>query len=341
MCANYGYFTIGKDKLTKEQIEKRTFILQAVAVQSEVRGTDATGLFNSKKSVKNIYKASDFLVSKDATPLFNDFMLIGHNRWATTGANTTRNAHPFTFGSIIGVHNGQVSNWEQVKDDYADLKDVEVDSEVIFYLLDKYKDDYTKAFKELRGSMAIVWWNIQTKTLQFLPITNSLYVVYIPDLHTYFWASVGDYLTTALLPVYGLANTLAVRNLEQYKIHSLQRSSEEIEAGEFVTLKPYETVVYPKSSYFSKSTTDNSKAVSRYGGNTQKSNFIDDLEDTEGIQEQLAFIADMYDDLYTEIKLLKGEIKNANRRITQARTNDTKFTKVEGGGDVKQAKTVN
>ena len=38
--------------------------------------------------------------------------IIGHTRAATTGAVTTRNAHPFSYGSIIGAHNGIIDNWE-------------------------------------------------------------------------------------------------------------------------------------------------------------------------------------------------------------------------------------
>ena len=69
---------------------------------------------------------------------------IGHNRKATTGANTVRNAHPFICGKperedfVIGAHNGVVAPWESIKKALEIRYDMEVDSEIIFRTMQKY-----------------------------------------------------------------------------------------------------------------------------------------------------------------------------------------------------------
>lgn len=142
MCGLCGYYT-------SEPTNNHLLILKGLLISNMGRGDDSTGVALINKSkvelVKRAVSADKFThLLKYAPPI-----AIGHTRLATTGAITAKNAHPFTCGTITGGHNGIVSNYLAIDNQ------VSVDSEVIFKLIDQV--GYSKAFKRLTGSFAIVW----------------------------------------------------------------------------------------------------------------------------------------------------------------------------------------
>lgn len=89
---------------------------------------------------------------------FGSQIMCGHTRNASVGATNIDNAHPFTIGGIVGAHNGRVSNfWElknKYKEKYPEVDKFDVDSQIIFWLLDTFGKD---GLSQVEGR-ASAWW---------------------------------------------------------------------------------------------------------------------------------------------------------------------------------------
>ncbi|MCR5786104.1 MAG: glutamine--fructose-6-phosphate transaminase (isomerizing) [Acholeplasmatales bacterium] len=163
MCGIVGY--VGKD-------EAGPVLLHGLQ-RLEYRGYDSSGLavrMNNDEPI--IVKAEGKLINlieKTRDGLcFHSNSGIGHTRWATHGAPTEVNAHPHASDdcAVIGVHNGIIENFQELKDKLLRNKykfKSETDTEVIVKLIDyyykKYKigpiDAINKTMVRARGSYAL------------------------------------------------------------------------------------------------------------------------------------------------------------------------------------------
>ena len=191
ICGIFGAITKGDYNLSETEAKKRNNILRGLALAMEKRGIDSTGIAGVNRNEVSLFKkalpAHEFINTKGFVEVLeqNNKIVIGHTRLATVGEVSNRNAHPFTFGNITGVHNGHVSNYLTVGHE-----DIEVDSEAIFYLLNKYNNDYTKAFSELTGGFALAWFDKRKPTeLHLVSKGNPIKLIYINEIKTYFFAS--------------------------------------------------------------------------------------------------------------------------------------------------------
>jgi len=100
----------------------------AVLAQAmSARGTDSWGVLVDgavKRGLDSITYAPSVMT------LPEHLNVAAHTRYGTTGKNTVKNAHPFTIGNVIGMHNGMIYNheWLNILHD----RDMAVDSQHIF-----------------------------------------------------------------------------------------------------------------------------------------------------------------------------------------------------------------
>lgn len=132
-------------------------IVRLLALLNEARGTDAGGWWNGEKFYKNNTPIREML-NVDIVRQKQTAFILGHTRAKSTGANTKENAHPFFYDNIVGMHNGIVANFTELKKKYGTEK-MEVDSEIIFWLLNEKGLD---GLKELEAYWGLAWTDKRT-----------------------------------------------------------------------------------------------------------------------------------------------------------------------------------
>jgi hypothetical protein len=129
--------------------------IRALAWANRERGTDSLGFFDSSgKMTKAAGDPSDVLHKQRISDWLNKsqasaWFVSGHTRFATRGKVNRRNSHPFRYGRIIGSHNGMCD---------APTK-FTVDSEYLFYSLNKARGDYQAALGEIGGYWGLSWYD--------------------------------------------------------------------------------------------------------------------------------------------------------------------------------------
>ncbi len=186
MCGMVGYFGEWSDK--KEKMFCDLLRLSAL------RGPHSTGVaFGGVNGATDMVKDAvlpDTLMAgaeyKSITGAGWYNCYIGHNRWATTGAVVEANAHPFEFPNLIGCHNGTL----QSRFDLEGGSKFDTDSETIFYNMNK--DGLRETYKQLRGAVALVWWDKRNHTLNFIRNHHRpLVYAWTKDKSGIMWASEG------------------------------------------------------------------------------------------------------------------------------------------------------
>lgn len=203
MCGNFG-FTDTKNRLSVKQKRKLT---KALAVASEVRGTDATGIAYVNNGNLNVYKRPCAAHKIRFYVPANISTVIGHTRLTTQGSEKKNyNNHPFVGKcgktNFALTHNGVIENETLLNQQYhLPTSQIETDSHVIVQLLERYRYLQIEGIAEvaslLKGTFTFVLLdNFGRVTL--VKGNNPLCIFYFKEPGLYIYASTKEILQTAI-----------------------------------------------------------------------------------------------------------------------------------------------
>jgi hypothetical protein len=174
-------------------------LFEEMLVCDSLRGLDSTGVFGVYKNKQ----ARMLKVAAEPHSLFRcdewgEFRtkaissmttLVGHNRSATRGAVNSTNAHPFSEGKIVLVHNGTLHNQKDFN------KDVEVDSHAIAHALNE--KPAKEVLKDVNGAFAFVWYDREEQKL-FIARNSERPLAFVETSGAVYFASEGPMLNWIL-----------------------------------------------------------------------------------------------------------------------------------------------
>jgi len=168
MCGIAGY------SLSPDSRVERTLAAQALLAGIAERGADAVGYAcrgrDGQVSVTKLRGGASALLDElDLPPATTQALL--HVRDFTKGhPEVEANNHPIRHGDVVGVHNGVISNDDELFSHYGIQRwspEMSVDSEVIFALV-QHRRNEPRALRELHGTMAAAWLDERSPESLFL-----------------------------------------------------------------------------------------------------------------------------------------------------------------------------
>lgn len=248
MCGLFGYLDYGHNLSGAQQSD----LIDALSIESAVRGTDATGIAYSsngkivvKKEAKSAYQM-DFKLPKDTKSV------MGHVRHATQGDQKKNyNNHPF-YGRVKNgemfalAHNGVITNDKTLRKEHKlPNTKVETDSFIAVQLLERGKSLSFKNIgsmaEELMGSFSISLLDTRDN-IYLIKGDSPLSILHFTHLGIYVYASTEQILWRAL-STSSLLREVKVGRFEEVNIKQGQilkiSATGELSWGEFEYLSNF------------------------------------------------------------------------------------------------------
>ena len=208
MCGIFGIIDYTHKPMTSYRYDDTRRLIENLLTSSEIRGNNASGicaiadksllLFKDDvkgSMLKNFLPFETIMNSISSGHFFTS--LLGHTRLQTKGNEKfNENNHPIIANKVVGVHNGVISNDDHLFEQYENKidREGEVDSEIIFRLIDMYMKNnenniieaVNKTSNEIIGSYVCAFIHLDCPN--YLTIfKNYAY----PDVSIYFYDSIG------------------------------------------------------------------------------------------------------------------------------------------------------
>jgi len=169
MCGIAGIVTSGDLTRYIEPIKILASMVSSRGIHSTgIAVINSDGKYLVHKSTRPSWTLSRALDFKKILGERNNILMI-HARHATSGKICEANAHPFAMGSILGMHNGVLS--ESLKG--PNNCDFDVDSQLIFHRLDETRNNYKKVFDRLNGNVTSVWVNRDSPGVLYIAVNGT------------------------------------------------------------------------------------------------------------------------------------------------------------------------
>lgn len=213
MCGLFGY------QLSAEfPAHQRGVLGYLLGRSAESRGHHACGFagYNGEQITINKEQGS-FTTSKLPATMGEYLTIIGHTRYATVGAHTVDNAHPFRYKHVIGAHNGGIFNHIELDKQYEE-RNFTVDSQ---HLIAHIADEADMA--ELEGYGAVTWYDTRDPGAVYLcrmSASGDLDADVLPDGQGIVWASTRGILSAALSPldIYAKSKSFSLAHGVVYRV---------------------------------------------------------------------------------------------------------------------------
>lgn len=166
MCGIAGYCLAPSERCNSSKLSRRLLL------GIEERGRHATGAAwrnDDKPQVVQVFKRA-----LPASKLIHDYAhritpnassAVLHTRWATQGdPSNALNNHPIVCDKVALVHNGHVSNDDEIFQRLNVRRRAKVDTEAIAALLAYGEGDVTELLSQIRGGAAVAWLNAEDKS---------------------------------------------------------------------------------------------------------------------------------------------------------------------------------